>query len=37
VEPPGNLKLEEFIPGVEIARAAGFLDFAADADIQLFV
>jgi predicted peroxiredoxin len=29
--------LEEFIPGVEIAGAAGFLDFASDADIQLFV
>ncbi|MDK1019056.1 MAG: DsrE/DsrF/DrsH-like family protein [Actinomycetota bacterium] len=29
--------IEEFIPGVEIAGAAGFLDFAADADIQMFV
>ncbi|MCP3973583.1 MAG: peroxiredoxin family protein [bacterium] len=29
--------LEEFIPGVEIAGAAAFLAFAADADIQLFV
>lgn len=29
--------LEDFIPGVQIAGAAGFLDFAADADIQLFV
>ncbi len=28
---------EDFIPGVEIAGAAGFLEFAADADIQLFV
>jgi peroxiredoxin family protein len=32
-----GFELEEFIPGVEIAGAAGFLDFAADADIQLFV
>ena len=28
--------LDDFIPGVEIAGAAAFLDFAADADIQLF-
>ena len=32
-----GFELEEFIPGVEIAGAAGFLDFAADADVQLFV
>lgn len=29
--------LDDFIPGVEIAGAAAFLEFAADADIQLFV
>ena len=28
---------EEFIDGVDIGGAASFLNFAADADIQLFV
>jgi peroxiredoxin family protein len=32
-----GFELDDFIPGVEIAGAAAFLDFAADADIQLFV
>lgn len=32
-----GFEIEEFIPGVEIAGAAGFLYFAADADIQMFV
>jgi peroxiredoxin family protein len=32
-----GFELEDFIPGIEIAGAAGFLDFAAEADIQLFV
>jgi peroxiredoxin family protein len=32
-----GFELEEFIPGVEIAGAAGFLGFAADADVQLFI
>ena len=32
-----GFELEDFIPGVEIAGAAGFLEFAADADLQLFV
>ena len=28
---------EDFIDGVDIGGAATFLDFAADADIQLFI
>jgi peroxiredoxin family protein len=32
-----DLEYEDFIDGVEIGGAATFLDFAADADIQLFV
>lgn len=32
-----DLKYEDFIDGVEIGGAATFIDFAADADIQLFV
>jgi peroxiredoxin family protein len=28
---------EEFIDGVNLGGAAAFLDFAADADIQLFI
>ena len=32
-----GFKKEDFIDGVEIAGAAAFLEFAADADIQLFI
>jgi peroxiredoxin family protein len=32
-----GFKKEEFIDGVNIGGAATFLEFAADADIQLFV
>jgi len=32
-----DLEYSDFIDGVEIGGAATFLDFAADADIQLFV
>jgi len=28
---------EDFIPGVEFAGAAAFLEYAADADVSLFV
>lgn len=29
--------LDDFIEGVDVAGAAAFLEFAADADIQLFI
>ena len=32
-----DLEESDFIDGVEIGGAATFLDFASDADIQLFV
>lgn len=32
-----GVEAEDLIPGCEIAGAAAFLDFAADADVQLFV
>ena len=32
-----NVSEEDLIPGCEIAGAAAFLDFAADADVQMFV
>ncbi len=32
-----GLTCEEFIPQVEVAGAAAFLEFAADADVSLFV
>jgi len=32
-----GFECEDFIPGVEIAGAAAFLEYAADADVTLFV
>jgi peroxiredoxin family protein len=32
-----GVRPEDLIPGVEVAGAAAFLDFAADADVSLFV
>jgi predicted peroxiredoxin len=32
-----KVRAEDLIPGVDIAGAAAFLDFAADADVSLFV
>lgn len=32
-----GFKLEEFIDGVEIAGAAGMLEYAGDADVSLFI
>jgi hypothetical protein len=32
-----GVRPEDLIPGVEVAGAAAFLDFAGDADVSLFV
>ena len=32
-----GFKMEDFIEGVEVAGAASFLEYACDADVQLFV
>jgi peroxiredoxin family protein len=32
-----GVKEQDLIPGADIAGAAAFLDFAADADVSLFI